>query len=102
MGRSKATRVLPRSQVIIVTWKAMKTTRGVMDKMVKQSPRKKARHMKGNSHPTPTNAGATSFEDQNVLQDDQEFVHEVQPMRRRQATNQVSCDFILNISFYID
>ena len=70
--------------------------------MVKQSPRKKARHMKGNSHPTQTPAGATSLEDQNVLLDDQEFVCEVQPMRRRQATNQVSCDFIVGISFYID
>ena len=53
-----------------------------MDKMVKQSPCKKAWHIKENSHPTPTNAGATSFEDQNVLPDDQDFVHEVQPMRR--------------------
>ena len=102
MGRSKATQVLPHSQVTIVTWKAVKTTRGVMDRMVKPSPCEKAWHMQGNSHPIPTNAGATALEDQNVLPDDQEFVHEVQPMRRRQATNQVSCDFILNISFYID
>ena len=73
-----------------------------MERMVKQSPRKKTRHGRQNSHSTPTNAGAISFDHENAFPDDQEFVHEVQPMRRRPATNQVSLDFILHTSFSID
>ncbi|KAI6154969.1 hypothetical protein BKA82DRAFT_4010664 [Pisolithus tinctorius] len=68
MGRSRITRAAVATPVTHVTWKKVKTTRGSKEKMVKFTPRKKARYATGQSNESPTRAGSSSIQEPNLVQ----------------------------------
>ncbi|KAI6142698.1 hypothetical protein BKA82DRAFT_4017945 [Pisolithus tinctorius] len=68
MGKSRIARAAAATPVTHVTWKKVKTTRGSKEKMVKFTPRKKARYATGQSNESPTRAGSSSIQEPNLVQ----------------------------------
>ncbi|KAI6010723.1 hypothetical protein F5J12DRAFT_781725 [Pisolithus orientalis] len=68
MGKSQITQAAVATPVTHVTWKKVKTTRGSKEKMVKFTPREKARYATGQSNESPTRAGSSSIQEPNLVQ----------------------------------